>query len=94
MFPRYMARRIALVLLAAATTLLSGCAGQPALAPPDYRPVAGKDPRSLAADYMQRRAGKPPLLVGADEYAWEFLLVPGDDLADKGSGSCNKKPGT
>ena len=77
MFPRYMARRIALVLLAAATTLLSGCAGQPALAPPDYRPVAGKDPRSLAADYMQRRAGKPPLLVGADDYTrGNFCRLP------------------
>lgn len=64
-----MSRRIPLVLLAAAIALLAGWAGRPSSAPPDYRPVAGKDPRTLAAEYMQRRAGQAPVLVGAGDIA-------------------------
>ncbi|HEY5292556.1 MAG TPA: metallophosphoesterase [Burkholderiales bacterium] len=56
-------------MLVAAIALLSGCSGGPASAAPDYRPVAGKDPRSLAAEYMQRRAGRAPVLVGAGDIA-------------------------
>jgi hypothetical protein len=64
-----MSRRIPPILLVAAIALLSGCPGGPSSAAPDYRPVAGKDPRSLAAEYMQRRAGRAPVLVGAGDIA-------------------------
>lgn len=64
-----MSRRIRVLLLAAAIGLLAGCAEWPAAPRPDYRPVAGKDPRTLAAEYMQRRAGRPPVLVGAGDIA-------------------------
>ena len=64
-----MARRLPLVLLATAVALLAGCAGRPALAPADYRPVAGHDPRALAAAYLQRRDGRAPVLAGAGDIA-------------------------
>lgn len=64
-----MSRRLAHFLLATALALLAGCAVRPALAPPDYRPVAGMDPRTLAAAYMQRRDGRAPVLVGAGDIA-------------------------
>jgi len=57
------------MVLAAAVALSGGCGGRPAAAPPDYRPVAGKDPYSMAAEYMQRRAGRPPVLLGAGDIA-------------------------
>jgi len=66
---RYIAGRSALVLLAAAIALLSGCAGRPSTVEPEYRRLAAKDPRTLAADYLRQRAGKPPLLVGAGDIA-------------------------
>jgi 3',5'-cyclic AMP phosphodiesterase CpdA len=62
-----MSRRIAFFLLAAA--VLAGCATHRPLSAPDYRPVAGTEPRALAAEYMQRRAGSAPLLVGAGDIA-------------------------
>ena len=64
-----MAEHGALVLLAAAIALLCGCAGPPSSAEPDYRRLAAKDPRTLAADYLQQRAGKPTVLVGAGDIA-------------------------
>ena len=66
---RTLAGRGARILLAAAIALLSGCAGPPSSAEPDYRRLAAKDPRTLAADYLRRRAGKPLLLVGAGDIA-------------------------
>ena len=65
----FMSRRAQLVLFAAAIALLAGCAGSPATPRPDYRPVAGKDPRTLAAEYMQGRADRAPVLVGAGDIA-------------------------
>jgi hypothetical protein len=52
--------------LGAALLLVCGSAFP---AGPDYVPVAGKDPRTLAAEYMQRRAGRAPVLVGAGDIA-------------------------
>jgi len=64
-----MSRRIRFVLLAAATALSAGCALAPSSTPTEYRPVSGADPRSMAADYMRQRAGRPPVLVGAGDIA-------------------------
>lgn len=64
-----MPRRIRPTLLAAAIVLLSACAGPLHAVPGDQRASARKDPRTLAADYLQRRAGRAPVLVGAGDIA-------------------------
>jgi hypothetical protein len=66
---RYSPKSISLVLGALAVVLFFGCASRSHSAPPDYQPVAGKEPRTLAAEYMQRRAGRAPVLVGAGDIA-------------------------
>ena len=48
---------------------LAGYAARPSAAAPGNAPVAGKDPRTLAAEYMQRRAGRAPVLAGAGDIA-------------------------
>ncbi len=49
---------------------------------------AGGGSAGTAANYHY---GVLKLTLGAGTYSWEFLAVPGDGLADKGSGNCNRK---
>ncbi len=55
--------------IAAAVALLGACACTISSSGLDYQPVAGKDPRILAAEYLQHRAGRAPVLVGAGDIA-------------------------
>lgn len=66
---QYLPKPIARVVAASAIAFVFACAGRPSSAEPEHRPVAGKDPRTVAAEYLQRRAGKPPVLVGAGDIA-------------------------
>ncbi|MBE0615863.1 MAG: metallophosphoesterase [Burkholderiales bacterium] len=56
-------------LLLAVLALLAAVAASASPAQPDVASDAVKDPRSLAAEYMARRAGRPPVLVGAGDIA-------------------------
>lgn len=64
-----MSPRIKAPLLAAALVLLGGCAAGPVTTQPQARPAAAKDPGTLAADYLKRRAGKPIVLAVAGDIA-------------------------
>jgi hypothetical protein len=54
--------------LCASALALAG-AGAGFAAGPESRLSAGKDPQSLAADYMRSRAGRVPVLIGAGDIA-------------------------
>ena len=55
--------------LVSALALSLACAGLSPAAHADGPALAGKDPRRLAAEYMQHRAGRAPVLVGAGDIA-------------------------
>jgi predicted phosphohydrolase len=60
-----MPRRIDSFFLAGAIALLAGLATGPASA----EPHGAKDPRTMAAEYLARRGGKPLMLAGAGDIA-------------------------
>ena len=65
-----MRRPCSILLAASAAALLAACAVPISTAGVDYQPVAGKEPRALAAEYLQRRAGRAPVLIGSGDIAF------------------------
>jgi acid phosphatase type 7 len=64
-----MRRLFSFLLAASAVALSTACAAQASSAGPDYRPAAGKDPQTMASEYLARRTGKAAVLIGAGDIA-------------------------